>query len=75
MKKRTITLAAALAAIGLAAGAPGASGEDLPGDRSVPFWPHETGARMGTSETYVDVRDDSSYYDPSIGRRVAVVAE
>jgi hypothetical protein len=42
----------------------------LPGDGSVPFWPHETGALVGTSETFIDLRADGSYYDPSIGRRV-----
>jgi len=45
--------------------------EGLPGDGSVPFWPHETGALVGTSETFVDLTADGSYYDPSIGRRVA----
>jgi hypothetical protein len=43
---------------------------DVPGDSSVPFWPHETGALVGTSETYVDVHADGSYFDPSIGHRV-----
>ena len=43
----------------------------LPGDSAVRFWPHETGALMGSSETFVDVGKDGSYYDPSIGRRVA----
>jgi hypothetical protein len=42
----------------------------LPGDGSVPFWPHETGALVGTSETFIDLSADGSYYDPSIGRRV-----
>lgn len=44
----------------------------LPGDSAVPFWPHETGALVGTSETYADLRDDGSYYDPSLGRRVSL---
>jgi hypothetical protein len=26
----------------------------------------------GTSETFVDVRADGSYYDPSLGRRIAI---
>jgi hypothetical protein len=43
----------------------------LPGDASVPFWPHETGALVGTSETYAGMRADGSYIDPSLGRRVA----
>lgn len=47
----------------------------LPGDSSVPFWPHETGALMGTSETFVDMRADGSYYDPSVGRRVFVASK
>ena len=73
--KRMVTVLASVAAFGVLAGAPGATNDDLPGDRSVPFWPHETGALLGTSETYVDVRDDGSYYDPSIGRRVVVAAQ
>jgi hypothetical protein len=73
--KRIVTALASVAAFGVLAGAPGASNDDLPGDRSVPFWPHETGALMGTSETFVDVRADGSYYDPSIGRRVVVAAQ
>jgi hypothetical protein len=44
--------------------------DGLHGDSSVPFWPHETGALIGTSETFIDVRADGSYYDPSSGRRV-----
>jgi hypothetical protein len=44
----------------------------LPGDSPVPFWPHETGARVGTSETYLNVREDGSYFDLGIGRRVFV---
>ena len=47
--------------------------EVLPGDGSVPFWPHETGALVGTSETFIDLSDDGSYYDPSIGRRVFTI--
>jgi hypothetical protein len=47
-----------------------ADANELPGDAPVPFWPYETGALMGTSETYVDVHADGSYFDPSIGRRV-----
>ena len=55
------------------AGAGSASSETdmLPGETSSAFWPHETGVAVGTSETYVDVREDGSYYDPSIGRRVS----
>jgi hypothetical protein len=43
----------------------------LPGDASAAFWPHETGVSLGTSETFTDVRADGSYFDPSLGRRVA----
>jgi hypothetical protein len=78
MKKRStrtriVAVAVSMGALGLAGTAP--AGEEMPGDRSVPFWPHETGALMGTSETFVDVRGDGSYYDPSIGRRVAAVVQ
>ena len=70
-------------ALGQQAGAPRAMPSDyaaavdralvnvLPGDASVPFWPHETGALAGTSETYAGMRADGSYIDPSLGRRVA----
>ena len=73
--RRIVTVVASVAALGVVAGTAGADGTapasaDMPGDRSVPFWPHETGALVGTSETFVDVRADGSYYDPSIGRRV-----
>jgi hypothetical protein len=54
---------------------PSAATATLPGDSPVPFWPYETGARVGTSETYVDVRMDGSYFDPGIGQRVSVAAE
>jgi hypothetical protein len=47
----------------------------LPGDTAIPFWPHETGALVGTSETFVDVRADGSYFDPSVGRRIAGAAD
>ena len=44
----------------------------VPGDTSGrSFWPHETGVSVGTSETFADVQVDGSYYDPSLGRRVA----
>lgn len=43
---------------------------DTPAPFSVPFWPHKPGVLFGTSETYTDVREDGSYYDPEIGRRV-----
>jgi hypothetical protein len=71
-----VTLAlACLTALAAVSGAPAeralsVDANELPGDAAVPFWPHETGALMGTSETYVDVHADGSYYDPSIGRRV-----
>jgi hypothetical protein len=34
-------------------------------------WPYDTGGLPGTSETYVDMWEDGSYYDPSLGRRVS----
>ena len=74
--KRTliVTAAACLIGCGVASGSTAADGvapsSDVPGDAAVPFWPHETGALVGTSETYLDVRADGSYFDPSIGRRV-----
>ena len=76
---RNARLAAAVAAVTalVVAGPAGSrpSGDtDLPGDRSVPFWPFETGVLVGTSETFVDVRDDGSYFDPSIGERVFPVS-
>jgi hypothetical protein len=32
----------------------------------------EKGALAGTSETFTDMRQDGSYFDPSLGRRVSV---
>ena len=68
---------AAVIALGIVAGPAGSStgDHDGPGDGSVPFWPHETGALVGTSETFIHVRDDGSYFDPSIDRRVSPVNE
>src|SRR6266511_1453907 len=43
----------------------------LPGLASTP---QQSGALAGTSETFVDVQPDGSYYDPSLGRRVFIVA-
>ena len=77
MQKRThrmkIVAVAASTALAIAVSPAAGVGNDdgLQGDSSVPFWPHETGALVGTSETYIDVRSDGSYYDPSVGRRVA----
>jgi len=74
--KRTliVTAAACFVGCGVASGSTAADGvapsSDVPGDAAVPFWPHETGALVGTSETYLDVHADGSYFDPSIGRRV-----
>lgn len=58
-----------------AIGGAGEATGTLPGDTSVPFWPLEIGAPFGTAETFVDMRADGSYFDPSIGRRVAGGAE
>jgi hypothetical protein len=73
-KMRIVAVVASVAALGVVTGAAGAPSEELPGDRSIPFWPHETGALVGTSETFLDVHADGSYYDPSIGHRVVVAA-
>jgi len=75
-RKRTliVTAVACFVGCGVASGSTAADGlapsNDGPGDTAVPFWPHETGALVGTSETYLDVRADGSYFDPSIGHRV-----
>ena len=77
MQKRTprtkIVVAAASTALAILVSPSAGVGNDdgLHGDSSVPFWPHETGALVGTSETFIDVRADGSYFDPSVGRRVA----
>ena len=76
MQKRShrmkIVTAAASTALAIVVSPAAAVGDDgLHGDSSVPFWPHETGALVGTSETFIDVRADGSYFDPSVGRRVA----
>ena len=77
MQRRThrtkIVVIAASTALAIVVSPAAAVGNDdgLHGDGSVPFWPHETGALVGTSETFIDVRADGSYFDPSIGRRVA----
>jgi hypothetical protein len=81
---RHLAAVAAIAALGLVAGFDATAGVAVTGDTSpliatgtlsgdtpVPFWPYETGTLVGTSETYVDVREDGSYYDPSVGRRVS----
>ena len=77
MQRRThrtkIVVVAASTALAIVVSPAAAVGNDdgLHGDGSVPFWPHETGALVGTSETFIDVRADGSYFDPSVGRRVA----
>lgn len=53
----------------------GTAAGTVTGDTPAAFWPHETGALAGTSETFVDMRADGSYYDPSLGRRVASPVE
>ena len=76
MQKRSnrakVVVAVASTTLVLVASPTAAVGSDdgLHGDSSVPFWPHETGALVGTSETFIDVRADGSYYDPSSGKRV-----
>ena len=72
VKTRLFVLLATMAtAIGVL---PATAGGTLPGDTPTAFWPYETGVAMGTSETYVDVRADGSYYDPSVQRRVGRAA-
>jgi hypothetical protein len=72
MKMRLFILCATMAtAVGVL---PASAGGTLPGDTSTAFWPYETGVAMGTSETYVEVRADGSYYDPSLQRRVGRAA-
>jgi hypothetical protein len=44
--------------------------EPAKSDSPVLVWPYQTGALAGTAETFVDMRGDGSYYDPSLGRRV-----
>ena len=68
--KSRLAVIGAITALGLVASAPTAPAT-LSGDSAVAFWPYETGALVGTSETYVDVREDGSYYDPEVGRRVS----
>jgi hypothetical protein len=51
---------------------PSSNARTMPGDTAMGFWPHETGTDVGTSETYADVREDGSYYDPSLGRRISL---
>ena len=77
-KKRSAAIAA-VAALGLVATALAVTdgGSALrpvePAKSDVPAgsWPHETGALAGTSETFVDMHEDGSYYDQSLGRRVS----
>jgi hypothetical protein len=71
--KRRLAVMGAITALVLVAGAPASTGA-LPGDTAVPFWPHETGTLVGTSETFMDVWEDGSYYDPGLGWRVSVFA-
>ena len=75
--KRRRAVIVAIAALGLV----GAGGVAVTGDASAvrseetrvddARAPYETVALPGTSETYVDMREDGSYYDPSLGRRVS----
>ena len=62
-------LVVAAASFGLAAlvaqADSGASGDHM-------TWARASGALAGTSETSTDVREDGSYFDPSLGRRVRV---
>ena len=76
-RARLTAAVAAVAALGIGVGPAGSRStgdSDLPGDRPVAFWPFETGVLVGTSETFIDVHDDGSYFDPSIDRRVLPVS-
>jgi hypothetical protein len=75
-RSRAIAAAAALALVAAVLAITGdgsALSPTKPPKLDVPAgsWPHETGALGGTSETFMDMRDDDSYYDPSLGRRVS----
>jgi len=59
-----VTLVVGLSPAAGAAGS-GAAPGTLPGDTDIPF---------GTAETFVDMRADGSYYDPSLGRRVRTLS-
>jgi hypothetical protein len=72
---RQVAAVAAAIALGLVVGLAAAPAAGAANAKTVPFWPHETGALAGTSETFVDMRADGSYYDPSLGRRVGGAAE
>ena len=60
---RTVPIALVLGATAFASGA-GAGTSVVP--------PNTSGAVGGTSETFLDVRADGTYYDPSLGRRVFI---
>jgi hypothetical protein len=75
-RSRAIAAVAALALVAAALAVTGdgsALSPTKPSKLDVPAgsWAHETGALGGTSETFVDMREDGSYYDPSLGRRVS----
>ena len=72
--KSRLAAIAAIAALGLVATIGVAVTDDASALSPTPpaaFWPHETGTLAGTSETYIDMREDGSYVDPSLGRRVS----
>ena len=74
-KRMRAVAVVATATLGIVVGPAAADGLEpangqLPGDSSIPFWPHETGVLYGTAETFVDMQADGSYYDASIGHRV-----
>ena len=75
-RSRAIAAVAALALVAAALAVTGdgsALSPTKPAKLDVPAgsWAHETGALGGTSETFVDMRENGSYYDPSLGRRVS----
>ena len=72
-RRAAVVAIATLGLVGTAGGATSAldAAETRAADTPVPLESNVTGALPGTSETYVDMRDDGSYYDPSLGRRVS----
>jgi hypothetical protein len=72
-RRATVVAIATLAIVATAGGAASASdaAETRTADTPVPLESNVTVALPGTSETYVEMQDDGSYYDPSLGRRVS----
>ena len=70
-RKRRRAAVVAIAALGLVGTAGVAvAGDGAASSRSGQLKDETPVGLGGTSETYLDMRDDGSYYDPSLGRRV-----